>query len=770
MLETNIRIVQPGWDLHLWIKKAVVEGADLSVDLLQRACGRLRHRYGLAAVPARESRGTLWVATRGPVPSFHLEEENWTLTIQDAGEACQKIFVHDGTRVSLITDLIGRAFAAQLARTSGLWTLDSPRIWYEPEPFQIEDGIAAFRRFEISALFIDGVGVGVAVDVGTAFFTEATLAYFFDEEADQHEQSERRERFIDITRRQSGQKGTLLYNNSRSHTKCYFEDAPEGVTCEKTGRVRVRGKTYASVYAYYQAEYPGLPVLPESKAIRVSFKGIARPQYVAAEFLRARVMNDNVTGDLGLVDKLDPRERREIIEEFWRWREPHPLGTVAPGFYDGFWQPEVSRITQFSLAELEFGNDQSLPSVPPSAAIADYRGHYRQRLEFLENVGCYFVPPTVNRVLYCAYPYHLSEEAAQLLAGDIAAKISKWTKVKFTLHPIRYNTIRDAIEQLRSASSAGMVVFVLNDEPSAYYEVASQLPHWRVKRLTKYELVRHFRYFKNGLWDSRQQGHSLERGTARWERFLALNALDVLQQLDCIPWRAEHLGPYEAQVAIDVGHDRRYFALSLIISRGKEQNPSLLLDSLAVPKLDHQHESINETVLSEHLIELLKRALHGNFTAISSLLILRDGLVTDGEQRGIYQRAIPALRMQGLLTADAHVDVVEFRKKSLTAIRLWERNGHQVRNTREGTAVQLTQDMVVVTSTGAATLHQGTAQPFVLVRNGHHFDVLDAAHAVFDATQLNFSNPTVAQHDPLTLKRTDDELVTRAVQEIKGFR
>ena len=228
-----------------------------------------------------------------------------------------------------------------------------------------------------------------------------------------------------------------------------------------------------------------------------------------------------------------------------------------------------------------------------------------------------------------------------------------------------------------------MVVFVLNEEPSAYYEVASQLPNWRVKRLTKYEVVRHFGYFTKGIWDGRQRCHSLERGKARWERFLALSALDVLQQLDCIPWRTQQLGPYDAQVAIDVGHDRRYFALSLVISRGKEQSPSFVVDSLAVPKLDHQHESINETVLSERLIELLNRALHRNSTGISSLLILRDGLVADSEQRGLYQRAIPELRVKGLLTKDARVDVVEFRTKSLTAIRLWERNGHQIQNARE---------------------------------------------------------------------------------------
>jgi len=364
----------------------------------------------------------------------------------------------------------------------------------------------------------------------------------------------------------------------------------------------------------------------------------------------------------------------------------------------------------------------------------------------------------------------LSEEAAHQAAGDVAAKISKWTKLKFTVHPVLYSTLREAIVHLRPASGAGMVIFVLNHEPSAYYEVASQLPDWRVKRITEQELRLHFGYLKNGIWDKRRRCHSPERGKARWEQFINLNALDILQQLDCIPWRTEQLGPYEAQVAIDVGHDRRYFSLSLLISRAKEKNPSIWVDSLAVVKSDHQHESINEIILAEQLVVLLQRARRSHFDAIRSLLIFRNGRIFEAELRGICQRAVPVLVTEGLLASDARVDVIDFRKESLTVVRLWETEGDQIRNPREGTAVQLTPEMVVVASTGEATVHQGTAQPFVLVGNGCCPAILDAAKAAFDAAQLNFSSPTVAQHDPLTLKRTDDELAARAAQEIKGIR
>src|SRR5205807_1148243 len=111
-------------------------------------------------------------------------------------------------------------------RRTKLWSLDSPRNWYQPEPFLVEEGIAAYRRFEVGSVVIDRAGVGISVDVGTAFFSEGTLAYFFDEGCDSRERQSRRRLFDDLVGRPAGQKGTLLYDNGRTRMKCYFEDAP----------------------------------------------------------------------------------------------------------------------------------------------------------------------------------------------------------------------------------------------------------------------------------------------------------------------------------------------------------------------------------------------------------------------------------------------------------------------------------------------------------------------------------------------------------------
>src|SRR5260370_14050941 len=87
MLETNLRIVHPGRSLKTAVRRAIVQGPSLSPDLLERACGVLRHRHGLAAVTATSRLQTdLLVATENPLPSLHLDAEEWELDVADAGE------------------------------------------------------------------------------------------------------------------------------------------------------------------------------------------------------------------------------------------------------------------------------------------------------------------------------------------------------------------------------------------------------------------------------------------------------------------------------------------------------------------------------------------------------------------------------------------------------------------------------------------------------------------------------------------------------------
>jgi hypothetical protein len=769
VLETNIRLVLPGQDLYVWVRQAEVKGADVSPDLLERACGTLRNRHGLAAVPLPGPSATLLVATNRPITPILLEDDSWEIEVVDAQQPSWLLRFGSADGPPLLPHLIERALEVRLATRADLWRFDSPRIWYEARPFATRDGIAAYRRFEISALAIDGEGIGVAVDVGTAFFTEESLAYFFDPSVPARERLRREAQFCELTRRQEGQKGTLLYDNGRSRMKCYFEGAPSGVTCATTGRIRFRGQSYDSLLDYYRAKYPDLAIDPDAPAARVSFQFLDRAQYVDATRVRVRVMNENVPKSLSQVDKIAPHTRRELIQQFWQRLGAKPLGVIAPGMHREFWQPRADRVTHLPMPTLIFGKGRRLES-PSVYSAAAYKDHFRQRRQYLEQSGCYSTPPMMTRVVYCAYPDHLDEQAAHQLASDVAAAIAKSSGVCVSTSLIAYKDIPDAIAQLRAADKNGIVLFVLNSEPAAYHEVAFQLGEWRIKRVTERTLTHHYRQFVDGAWDRQANSMRLSLGRTRWRSFIGLCAFDALQLLDTVPFRVEQVGSYEAHLVIDVGHDRRHFALSLLIARPEGNSPTFRIVTHVEPKADHQHEQINARVLRDQIVELVQATLRRPCDPLASILVLRDGLLGQQEIQGIDQ-ALVRLAQLGKVVTDARVDLVELRKDTLKGLRMWDVGGNGIiSNPLEGTLVRLDTKTALMTATGAATLHQGTAEPILIVGNGRCTCVADAAHAAFTGAQLNWSNPTVAQRLHIALRRTDEELTARAAQEIRRLR
>ena len=107
-----------------------------------------------------------------------------------------------------------------------------------------------------------------------------------------------------------------------------------------------------------------------------------------------------------------------------------------------------------------------------------------------------------------------------------------------------------------------------------------------------------------------------------------------------------------------------------------------------------------------------------------------------------------------------------FHKSIKKGTRLWERTReNEVEQGLEGKALPLNNRTVVLATTGAPTLPQGTAVPVMLVAQSNDIDMVRVTKAVYASTHLNFSSPNVAQRLPLELKRTDDELKSRASQQ-----
>jgi hypothetical protein len=488
---------------------------------------------------------------------------------------------------------------------------------------------------------------------------------------------------------------------------------------------------------------------------------------VASDRLYVRVFNDSLPDRLQDVDKLEPAARRDYVERFWVELGGRPLGDVAPGLLAGFWQPDGRRVWQVEAPALLFGHGRVL--CPPAPGATDIREYFARRPALLDSGGCYEVPPSAPRTIQCVYPSSVDGAAVGRFASDICRKLGGWTATGFSANLVPYDRLTEATEQLRANRPPGLALVILTREPSAYYEAAVELPDWRVKRVTIGAFHEHYDLLTRGRWDRRARSMSLQLGRRQWESFVTLNALNVLEKMDGIPWRIESAGPYEAQFVIDVGHDHRYYALSRLVARSPEKKPSFGIYTNVFHKCDPKCETINDRVLEDEMVRFFAAHLPRRADPIASMLVLRDGRIC-GREPVAVDRACERLATTGLLAHRARVDVVEYHKESLRSIRMWEVLGNgRIDNVEEGTAVDLGSSMALLANTGRTGLHQGTADLGVRIAREPCQSIRDAVTSCFASAQLNYSSPSVPQRLMLPFKRTDDELSARSQQEIRRF-
>lgn len=742
MIETNIRIVGYGERLHLDVGRVHIRTSDTAPDLPEKACRSLRLQYGLAAV-AHVCNGEpqLLIASRDSLSDSVLEGNDWRIEIYEAGQT--RLHINKPQDAELMARLFERYLQAQLREVPDMLDSPRPRIWYESEPFQVKDGIAATRLFHVSAVPVESHGLGIVIHTSTTFFTVNTVADFFDEKLPSAERERRQRQFERLSHRQHGQKGTLLYNLGRSYHKCYFDEFLPGVTCATTGPIPINGTTYPSLYAYYERKHPHAEIAADDPVARVSFLGLDRPRPVAANRLHLSVLNKDVPNSLKQVDKISPQERIQLVHRFWRTVSEDLLGK---GLKPGLWRPPATKVVCLEPPTLLFG--QGVELLPPTENTVDaYRTHFHSRLPTLNEAGCYYVRPTVERQIVVAYPNHLDRTIVNEFSDGLVDRLNRWTGKTLVTEMLPFASIPEVIRELNSRGT-GMVVFIFDEsEPETYYLLSVELKNWRIKRVTTGELTR------------RYQRHS----------FVDTNTLDVLEQLDCVPWTLATPLNYHAQLAIDVGVDRRYFALSLLVCRSESYKTPFWSDPLICPKPDNRRETIECDLLRDQIVTLCGRLARRRPDPIETLLVLRDGRKS-GEEGEAIREAQTELARTGVLSPNARVDIVDFAKRSLKDIRMWERQGNGAVNVLEGTALLLDSCTVVLANTGAATLHQGTAIPLVLTATHDGTDMMAVASDVFATAQLNWSSPRVAQRLPVPIRRTDQILEERRAQEIRGLR
>lgn len=292
---------------------------------------------------------------------------------------------------------------------------------------------------------------------------------------------------------------------------------------------------------------------------------------------------------------------------------------------------------------------------------------------------------------------------------------------------------------------------------------------WRIKRITKSKLKKLSSEFAFATDAGKSGRVKVSQYPSSWHSFIEMNVLDILQQMDCVPWTLAEKPAYKARLAIDVGENHRFFALSLLIFQNDKSQP-FRLDTKVENKTDSKKETINEIILEDEIVEICERAVKAGFTDMDSFLTLRDGRQCGKEDKAI-KKAHERLYKISFLSKNAKTDNVDFHKNSVKNIRIWNHGQDgKIDHAIEGIEINLNSKMVVIANTGAATLRQGAAEPVALESRDKDVDLVNIAKDLHKSCHLNWSNPRVAQRLPIELKRTDEDLESRASQEIRRLK
>lgn len=668
---------------------------------------------------------------------------------------------------SVIADLIEKSLVVAFERDPNFWRLlTSARYWYGQSPEENVDGIQAIAKLSFATLPMGKRGIGIAFHTGFLYRSELTVAEFFDPSLSKSDGLTLQGRFDNLRLKRDGRKGTLLYDTGQGDVSvCYFERFAAEVTCGTTGPIM----GHESLLKYCRSRYPKLSLTEDDSVAYVSFRGLPHEVPVPAKLLRLRIHLDKrqMPYELRRTTTSPPEHRLRKSIEVWRNCDKRTFSSTQCRASSRLWRPAAGEHELLTCPDLVLGKGR-IVAAPRSPTIEEYKRYYRQRMDMLRDGGFYHYNQSVERAINIVTPTARSGWSDELQCGfvrDFVDCMANFTDLTFSVQEIRADGSDEILDRLKG-KRPGTAVIVFDDkrsDPATYCLLSHGLAGWNIKRLTRATVEERFRA-KTRLGSDEQH----RKAKRNWQSVIDLSVLDTLDQMGATPWRLAQF-PYEACLTIDVGQDRRYFAISLLICRDEAKSPSFLRATRTWPKPDHRREEINAELLRDKIVEVFEEYSASMFAPVATMLGLRDGHQCGNEFRGISQ-AIDFLQKRGRLMQGAKVDLVDVHKQTVKNLRMWYPIRPLCTNVLEGHAVYLDQHASLVSCTGAATVPPGaTADPCMLVsRDG--VDVRRPTQAFFALAQLNYSTPGKAHRYAQPLRETDAQLQHRMDQDMRGIK
>lgn len=769
-LETNVHLLAGFENGSVICKRIKVATAIRKTELRQEICSILRNRYKLIVIPSPFNESELIAISPTTVNDCTLKGQEWQADIHDTGQLLI-LNLSDPKEQSLVAALIEKCLVVEFEQKADYWrTRSSTRYWYKSIPEKIINGIQMVSRVSLATVSLSEGRIGVVYDFGHLFQTDFTIADFFDSSVSRSEQKTRYQTFKDLTSRNEGFKGTLIYDMGKGVSNhCYFSSFAEDMTCETTGSFTINSRSFESLYDYYRKRHPQLAIDPDDTVAYVSFPGLSYQKPVAAKLLRVRVMLDKkqLPAEMRKWTVIPPHKRRSMTLNIWQQCKKAVLTNFRFDDKDELWHPGKTEHKQIACPDLQFGNMHILKA-PKAVNVGEYKNYFRKRIQSIYDGGLYKYDENVAKELYIVTPGPFEGWASDLqdkFISDYTECVEKITKSKFSINIIRADSLEQIVGSLESKIPSNTVIVFdeKNIDGAAYFLLSHSLDQWIIKRLTRRTVESMWRKIHNAQNDGDKQ-----KAERRWNDMIFHSVLDTLDQMGAVLWRLVDW-PYEACLAIDVGEKRRYFAISLLVCRQSGSRPDFWRVTKSWLKGDHQHETINPEILRDKIAGLLNDYQGSTFSPLNSLLILRDGRRCGHEYQAITE-GLDTWKKNGLLLQSASIDVVDVHKKTVKDLRMWSKNGYEILNVLEGHAIYLSQSTSLVCCTGMATLTKtATASPCMLV-GGDNTNIKRATEAFFALSQLNYSSPGKAHRHAQPLRETDTQLQDRKARDMRGIK
>ena len=761
-VETNLRVVEP-LEEQLEFEPILCESADCSPDLRQKICSRLR-RLGRVAVPSPfEARELLLVAHQGALPDS-VEGEGWhARLIRAAGVA--RLDLDMRAQREAAEAILQKSLVVEFEKSNQYWWLsESTRYWYTDEPIASEEGVVLLPRLSFATCGLGAGKLGISFDCGQLIRSERSVAEYLAD-------AKSRKLFEALRCREKGRKGTLIYNTGKpQRSKCYFHSYADGLTCETSGVIKFGNERYESLWDYYQQRHGRLPIAPDDPLVYVSFDWGERPVLVDARLLHLRLRLDGQRMPAKLRRmSLSPARRRRQVTGLWTANAEEAIARCGVRLADGLWRPDDADTEQLPTPALLFGQGERIPAVTGNS-VKEYQWYFRSRPKLLRQYGAYRVESTLPKDIWVVVPPlrgEWSQELQDAFIERVRHDLEQITRHKFRLRVTAADNAREAAARLKNELPAtSLVVFDEQDmDGAAYYLLAEELQRWRLKRVTCSSLER--------AWKRQQaaaSGRDRSKAERAWEDIVFHTVLDLLDQMGVVPWRIASW-EYDACLAIDVSEERRFCAVSFLLCRDPSQHPGC--DGFwryveTWPKTETRTERINPVRLEDKIAGVIEQFSGSRLSPMSSILVLRDGREC-GEEPQAIDRGLSRWKQRGALAQSAAVDVIDYHKRTVKDLRIWNVTGEQIDNVLEGRAVYL-QNSALVCLTGSATVSQyATPDPCLLVGRDNA-DIRRAARGVFALAQPNYLSPTKAYRDAQPMRDADHALERRLATEVRGLR